>query len=141
MIAGGKGCSRQLSANLGGQGAGNRLGCGWTGIGAPYARGSRLSSPSETETPTPHVALRRPWTKASPAPARSGSVCYLAINNTSPRPQRPYTTPCPPIASSDPGMRTWLGPSAQPQVSVTRYQFTPLPGVGSVKFTLALQPL
>ena len=39
------------------------------------------------------------------------------------------------------GAATWRGPSAQLQVSVTRYQFLPLPGDGNAKFTLPDQPL
>ena len=40
-----------------------------------------------------------------------------------------------------PGVATWLGPSAQLQVSVTRYHALPVPGHGRVKVTLPDQPL
>jgi hypothetical protein len=71
---------------------------------------------------------------------KSGIWSYFAINNSSPRPHKPYTKPCLPIESSAPGVRTWFGPSAQPQVSVTRYQFAPELGDGRVKFTPPYTP-
>jgi hypothetical protein len=49
--------------------------------------------------------------------------------------------PASPIMISLPGVTQVLGPSFQLQVSVTRYQFVPVGGVGNVNVTLPDHPL
>ncbi len=123
-FAGGKGCSQQLSANTRRQVAGNRLGCGRTGIGSRYARGPRFSSQSETETP-----LHLMWHFAAPGPRQALPLqdrgpCAIWQSTTpvrgrtgrTPRPvrqSRPLTRGCVPGWGLPPSRRyRWPGTSS-----------------------------
>ena len=96
-----------------------------------------LSLPSEAVAGAEHMAASTPWG----AGIRRRKRVYFAISTSVPLPHTPYVVFSPPIRSSVPGARTWVDPSAQVQVSVTRYQVLPAPGQGSVKFTCALHAL